>query len=67
MVKTTNDSNLRAAARRRGFTLIKRRYSYCPGLSNGYMILDSFNGLPVAGERYELSAEEVKNFLNEGK
>jgi hypothetical protein len=29
------------------------------------MIRDAFSGLPVAGERYELTAEDVRDFLNE--
>lgn len=65
MIKTTKDSNLRTASRRRGFLLQKRRHSFCPELGDGYMIRDAFSGLPVAGERYELTAEDVRDFLNE--
>lgn len=65
MIKTTNDATLREAARRRGFFLQKRRQSYCPELGDGYMIRSAFNGMPVAGERYELKAEDVRDFLNE--
>ena len=31
----------------------------------GYMILDSYSGSIVAGHRYELSPEDVRDFLNE--
>lgn len=65
MIKTTKDQNLRLAARRRGVILEKRRGSYCPELFDGYMIRNAFCGAIVAGERYQLSAEDVRDFLNE--
>lgn len=65
MVRTTKDANLRTSARRRGFLLQKRRYSYCPELGDGYMIRSALNGMPIAGERYELTAEDVREFLNQ--
>lgn len=65
MVTTTNDANLRMAARRRGFILKKRRGGYCPELFDGYMVRDSFCGAIVAGERYQLSAKDVRDFFNE--
>lgn len=65
MITTTNDANLRAAARRRGFVLEKRRGGYCSELFDGYMVRDSFCGAIVAGERYQLSAKDVRDFLNE--
>lgn len=43
----------------------KRRGSYCPELFDGYMIRNAFCGAIVAGERYQLSAEDVRDFLNE--
>lgn len=64
MITTTKDVNLRLAARRRGFLLQKRRNSYCPGLGEGYRILDGYSGITVAGERYELQPEDVRDFLN---
>lgn len=67
MITTTNDANLRMAARRRGFILEKRRGGYCQELFDGYMIRDAFCGAIVAGERYQLSAEDVRDFLNEGE
>ena len=66
MITTTKDVNLRLAAQRRGFILVKRRgKKYAPGLGDGYMILDSYSGNIVDGYRYELSPEDVRDFLNE--
>ena len=66
MITTTKDVNLRLAAQRRGFILMKRRdKKYAPGLGSGYMVLDSHSGNIVAGQRYELSPEDVRDFLNE--
>lgn len=66
MITTTKDVNLRLAAQRRGFLLMKRRdKKYAPGLGGGYMILDSYSGSIVARHRYELSPEDVRDFLNE--
>lgn len=66
MIITTIDSNLRLAAQRRGFLLIKRRdKKYAPGVGSGYMILDAGSGAIVAGHKYELSNEEVRDFLNQ--
>ena len=66
MITTTIDVNLRLAAQRRGFLLMKRRdKKYAPGLGGGYMILDSYSGNIVAGHRYDMSPEAVRDFLNE--
>lgn len=66
MITTTNSVNLRLAAQRRGFLLVKRRdKKYAPGLGNGYMILDAYSGAIVAGQKYELTSEAVRDFLNE--
>lgn len=66
MITTTKDVNLRLAAQRRGFLLTKRRdKKYAPGLCDGYMILDLFSGSIVAGHRYDMSPEDVRDFLNE--
>lgn len=43
----------------------RRDKKYAPGLGDGYMILDSYSGSIVAGHRYELSPEDVRDFLNE--
>lgn len=66
MITTTKDVNLRLAAQRRGFLLMKRRdKKYAPGLGDGYMILDSYTGNIVAGQKYDMSPKDVRDFLNE--
>lgn len=65
MIYGTNDANLRMAARRRGYELEKKRYSYPPYSLNGYMIRDAKTKRPVAGLKYEMSAEDVRIFLND--
>lgn len=66
LITTTKDQNLRLAAQRRGFLLMKRRdKKYAPGLGDGYMILDAYSGAIVAGHRYDMTPEDVRDFLNE--
>ena len=66
MITTIKDQNLRLAAQRRGFLLMKRRVKkYAPGLGDGYMIVDTYSGAIVAGQRYEMTPEDVRDFLNE--
>lgn len=42
----------------------RRDKKYAPGLGDGYMILESYSGNIVAGHKYELSPEDVREFLN---
>ena len=66
MITTIKDQNLRLAAQRRGFLLMKRRdKKNAQGLGDGYMILDTYSGAIVAGQRYEMTPEDVRDFLNE--
>lgn len=66
LITTTKDQNLRLAAQRRGFLLMKRRdKKYAPGLGDGYMILDAYSGAIVAGHKYDMTPEDVRDFLNE--
>ena len=66
LITTTKDVNLRLAAQRRGLVITKRRdKKYAPGHGDGYMILDAYSGAIVAGHRYELTPEDVRDFLNE--
>ena len=67
MIESLRENNLRLAAERRGFILEKRRGKPCLEFGDGYMIRSAYNGLPVAGYRYEYSAENVRDFLNELK
>lgn len=43
----------------------RRDRKYAPGLGKGYMILDAYSGSIVTGHKYELSPEDVRDFLNE--
>ena len=43
----------------------RRDKKYAPGLGSGYMILDAYSGVIVKGHRYELTPEDVRDFLNE--
>lgn len=63
MINSTNDITLRCSARTRGFILEKHR-GFCSSLGNGYLIRDAYSGEIVMGERYDLSAVEVRDFLN---
>ena len=63
-IATTKDSNLRTAARRRGYILQKRRRTYCPSLNYGYSIREIRTGQTVAGENYDLTAIQVRDYLN---
>lgn len=66
MITTLIDVNLRSAATRRGLILTKNRSRmYARGLGNGYMIRDAYTGNIVAGHKYELTPEEVRDYLNE--
>ena len=66
MIETTLDVNLRLAAERRGLILVKRRdKKYAPGLGNGYMILDAFSGAILGGQKFDMTPENVRDFLNE--
>ena len=66
LITTTKDVNLLLAAQRRGYILTKRRdKKYAPGLGDGYMILDAYSGAIVAGHRYDMTPENVRDFLNE--
>ena len=42
----------------------RRDKKYAPGLGDGYMILDAFSGAIVAGYRYDMTPEDVRDFLN---
>lgn len=66
LLKLTFYVNLRLAAQRRGFLITKRRdKKYAPGLGSGYMIMDVCSGAVVAGHKYDMTPEDVRDFLNE--
>lgn len=67
MLKSTNATNMRLAALRRGYVLSKarphtNRYSNIPC---GYRISKVGSGDTVLGLNFELSEQEVLDFLNE--
>lgn len=63
---TVNDASLRSAAARRGCVLVKRRDKMnTAGIGTGYMILDQFTGDILAGQKFEMSPEDVRDFLNQ--
>lgn len=43
----------------------RRDKRYAPGLGSGYMVLDAYTGSIVAGHKYDMSPEAVRDFLNE--
>lgn len=63
---TTNiEKNLRLAAYRRGYLMIKRRIQMnCPGVGKGYMLIDQYTGEIVAGKKFDLTMDGVKDYLN---
>ena len=63
---TTNiEKNLRLAAYRRGYLMIKRRIQMnCPGVGKGYMLMNQYTGEIVAGSKFELTMDDVRDFLN---
>lgn len=63
---TTNiEKNLRLAAYRRGYLMIKRRIQMnCPGVGKGYMLMHQYTGEIVAGRKFELTMDDVRDFLN---
>ncbi len=67
MITTLHDRNLRNACNRRGLILRKARPTKypCPELENGYQILSGYNGHILAGNNFELTLEDVRDWLNE--
>lgn len=52
-------------SRRREQTLRWDTKYYCPDLNNGYQILSGHNGLILAGHYFELTLEDVRDYLND--
>ncbi len=67
MITTKYDRNLRAACQRRGLILRKVRAPkyYCPDINDGYQIISAYNGCIVAGTNFELTLDNVRDWLNE--
>lgn len=66
MSEKSLDVRARRAARREGWFVRKSRWQVGT-IDNygGYMVIDLQHNLPVAGFRYDLSAEEVLEFCAE--
>ena len=64
-----NESTIRSRVRAAGYRLRKSRKAIDPDNLGGYMIvyLNGMKGVVVAGSSYELSLEDVNNWLNEMK
>lgn len=62
MVNSLKDSALRKAAERKGYKICKSRGNL---LNNrgGYRIIDC-NNVIVSGEKYDMTPEMVRDFLN---
>lgn len=63
MINSTKDSVLRKAAERRGYILKKSRELSVDN-RGGYMIVDNSNVI-IAGEKFDLTPEEVRDWLNQ--
>lgn len=63
MLKSISDSELRSAAERRGY-LLKKSQKNSFNNYGGYMIVD-INNCVVAGEKFSLMPEDVKEFLSQ--
>ena len=62
MITSTNDSVLRKAAKRHGLLLKKSRNDSLESRS-GYMLIDMNNTI-IAGQNFDLTPEEVRDWLN---
>lgn len=62
MITTMTERGLRQAAARKGFYLSKGMYHGLKGYW-GYMLSDA-NRIIVAGNNFDLSLKDVKDFLN---
>jgi hypothetical protein len=62
-----DEARARRAAQRSGLVARKSRWRLNT-IDNhgGFMVVDPFNNLIVAGERYDLSARDVVEFCREG-
>jgi len=64
MKEKSLEQKLRREAKRQGYAMHKSRASYSGDNQDGYMIADLNNNI-VAGEKYNLSLEDVEKFLKE--
>ena len=62
MITSTNDSVLRKTAKRQGLLLKKSRKDLLEN-RGGYMLVDMNNAI-IAGQNFDLTPEEVRDWLN---
>ena len=60
-----NESTIRSRVRAAGYRLRKSRKAIDPDNLGGYMITHTSSDVVVAGSVYELSLEDVNDWLNE--
>jgi len=64
--KEVSDSAARRAARRAGYAAHKSRWrKYSLDNAGDFMLVDPSTNFPVAGSRYELTAEDVVEFCRD--
>lgn len=66
MITSINPRCLRSACERRGLILVKARTRLhpCLDLKDGYQILSGRDGSIIEGHRFELTEENVRDYLN---
>jgi hypothetical protein len=65
MITSVKDTQLRKAAKSRGILLKKSRKGVIDN-RGGYMLVDA-NNIIIAGERFDLTPEDVRKWLNQSK
>lgn len=63
MITSVKDTQLRKAAKSRGILLKKSRKGVIDN-RGGYMLVDA-NNIIIAGERFDLTPEDVRKWLNQ--
>ena len=59
-----NEKQLRRALKKAGYRLSKSRGAFSIDNYGGYMIIDISTNFIAAGKRFDLSLEDVYNWLN---
>jgi hypothetical protein len=62
---TTNENQLRRKLNKRGYSLHLSRKPLGADNLGGYMIASIKDNIVAAGSRFELTPEDVQNFINE--
>lgn len=59
------ENKYRRMLKDRGYTLRKSKKPISPDNLGGYMIVDIYDNCVVLGSRYELTLDDVRDFLTE--